>query len=52
MADSDDQITSLQLTDEQRRQIAEIFGDEFAERLQEIKVEKIAGFLRANMQMN
>jgi len=42
----------LQLTEEQKKQLEEIFGSEMIARLERIQLEQVAGFLKADMIFN
>jgi hypothetical protein len=42
----------IELTEEQKRKIAEVFGEEFAQRIADVRVDQIEGYLLANVVVN
>jgi hypothetical protein len=44
--------SSIKLTPEQLKQIAEAFGQSFAKRVRSLEVDQIEGFVRANVKVN
>ena len=49
---SPDQKISIKLTDEQREALTAAFGAETVQRINEIEVEKIAGYVAATIRVN
>lgn len=43
---------TVKLTEDQKKQLAAVFGEDVAKRLQHIQVEKIAEYLKAELRLN
>lgn len=46
------QIARIRLTEEQRKELAQVFGKDILSRLEAIEVEQIAGYLKASAVLN
>ncbi|SFR85661.1 hypothetical protein SAMN04487846_0007 [Microbacterium sp. cf046] len=53
MADvNDDKAVTLKLTDEQKRSLADAFGDEFASQAKNVSVQRADGAIRVSVHNN